>query len=80
MYIILGSATGIKILLFIYCFALKNQSGASPRACCLQKSCLAIWIAPCPIRCVTRGMYMHCSLIAFLWLSRSALACRLDAV
>ena len=28
MYVILGSATGIKILLFIYCFALKDQSGA----------------------------------------------------
>lgn len=41
MYVILGSATGIKILLFIYCFALKNQSGASPCVCCLQKSCLA---------------------------------------
>ena len=27
MYIILGSATGIKILLFIYCYALKTQSG-----------------------------------------------------
>ncbi|CAK0784774.1 hypothetical protein CVIRNUC_007978 [Coccomyxa viridis] len=26
MYIILGSATGIKILLFIYCYALKTQS------------------------------------------------------
>ena len=35
MYIILGSATGIKIVLFIYCYALKNQSGmAMPALCC----------------------------------------------
>ena len=27
MYVILGSATGIKILLYIYCLALKSVSG-----------------------------------------------------
>ena len=37
MYIILGSATGIKILLFIYCYALKNQSGMSRMPVLLQK-------------------------------------------
>ena len=32
MYVILGSATGIKILLFIYCYALKTQSGGILRS------------------------------------------------
>ena len=27
MYVILGSATGIKVLLYIYCLALKSVSG-----------------------------------------------------
>ena len=35
MYVILGSATGIKILLFIYCYALKNQSGVSDPLTCI---------------------------------------------
>ena len=48
MYIILGSATGIKILLFIYCFALKNQSGVLLVYAACRRAALHFNMCPAP--------------------------------